>query len=186
MSVVIIKSGIDMLREAISEILGERADISLSQQIKATAREFPQVEGVYDLILHNYGPDSFIASFHIEVPDTLSAADIDRLTRQITYAVYLKCHVLTAAISVYSINTQDNDVIEIRENIRKIVMEDKNILQMHGFYLDEENKKMRFDLVVSFNSSDRHATFMNALKKVQEVYPDYEIRPNMDADYSET
>jgi cation diffusion facilitator family transporter len=185
-SVVIIKSGIDMLREAISEILGERADISLSQQIKATAREFPQVEGVYDLILHNYGPDSFIASFHIEVPDTLSAADIDRLTRQITYAVYLKCHVLTAAISVYSINTQDNDVIEIRENIRKIVMEDKNILQMHGFYLDEENKKMRFDLVVSFNSSDRHATFMNALKKVQEVYPDYEIRPNMDADYSET
>ena len=57
---------------------------------------------------------------------------------------------------------------------------------MHGFYLDEENKKMRFDLVVSFNSSDRHATFMNALKKVQEVYPDYEIRPNMDADYSET
>ena len=71
-ALVIIKSGFEMLRETLSKILGERADADLAREIKETVTSYPQVSGAYDLVLHNYGPDSYNGSIHIEVPDTLS------------------------------------------------------------------------------------------------------------------
>lgn len=184
-SIVIIKSGIDMLRETLSEILGQRADKDLVREIKDTARSFDGVSGVYDLVLNNYGPDVFNGSLHIEVPDTYSAAQIDELTRKISYAVYMKHHVILTAISVYSLNTRDPKVVEMRENVRKLVMSEQYVLQIHGFYVDEEAHTIRFDLVVSFNSPDRVATYHQAVEKVKKAYPDYKIIAVMDTDFAE-
>jgi cation diffusion facilitator family transporter len=67
-SVVIIKSGIEMLRDTISKILGEQNDPELARNIKNTVTSFPDVHGAYDLVLNNYGPDAWNGSIHIEVP----------------------------------------------------------------------------------------------------------------------
>jgi hypothetical protein len=72
-ALVIIRSGVGMLRETLSRILGERADAELARNIKATVVSHPEISGAYDLVLHNYGPDTYNGSVHIEVPDTLSA-----------------------------------------------------------------------------------------------------------------
>ncbi len=69
-SVVIIKSGIEMLRDTISQILGERNSAELAKEIHDTVVSYPGVEGAYDLVLNNYGPASEYGSIHIEVPDT--------------------------------------------------------------------------------------------------------------------
>lgn len=185
-SVVIIKSGIEMLAETLSEILGERADKGLAHQIKATVLQFPGVSGVYDLVLNNYGPDCYNGSLHIEVPDTYDANQIDELIRKITYAVYTQHQVILTAIGVYSMNTRDSHVIEVRENIRKLVFAEPFVIQMHGFYLEEEEKRIRFDLVISFDSPDRIATWENAVRRVKETYPDYQISAVMDTDFSES
>ncbi|MBQ4240571.1 MAG: cation transporter, partial [Oscillospiraceae bacterium] len=55
-SAVIIKSGVEMLRDTISQILGEKNDPELTASIKRTVSSFPQVHGAYDLVLNNYGP----------------------------------------------------------------------------------------------------------------------------------
>ena len=62
-SAVIIKSGVEMLRDTISQILGERADASFTKAIKATIASFPEVNGAYDLVLHAYGPDTYLSLF---------------------------------------------------------------------------------------------------------------------------
>ncbi|HBE15394.1 MAG TPA: cation transporter, partial [Ruminococcaceae bacterium] len=59
-SLFIIKAGFDILRETISQILGERIDSEISQQIKAELCAYDGVNGAYDLILHSYGPDQLI------------------------------------------------------------------------------------------------------------------------------
>ena len=51
-AVFIIKAGIDMLRENISKILGERADSRLTKEIKDTILEIDGISGAYDLLLH--------------------------------------------------------------------------------------------------------------------------------------
>ena len=183
---VIIKSGIGMLRETLSRLLGERADAQLSKDIKATVGSYPEISGVHDLVLHNYGPDSYNGSVHIEVPDTLSADDLDKLIRKVTLDVYHKHDVILSAIGVYSFNTKDPEAAAVREKVRQMVTEDPFVLQMHGFYLDKEEKTMRFDIVVSFDASDRRKVYLDACEKVQKAYPEYTLQVSMDTDFSES
>ena len=184
-ALVIIKSGIEMLRETLSQILGERADAELARAIKATVNSYPEISGAYDLVLHNYGPDSYNGSVHIEVPDTLSADDLDKLIRKVTVDVYHKHDVILTAIGVYSVNTRDPEAVEARDKVTGIVMSHEYILQVHGFYYDKAEKTIRFDIVVSFNAPDRHHVFKEVCEDVQNAYPDYKLQVAMDTDFSE-
>ena len=184
-ALVIIKSGIEMLRDTLSQILGERAGAELAREIKATVISYPEVSGAYDLVLHNYGPDAYNVSIHVEVPDTLSADDLDKLIRKISMDVYQKHDVLLTAIGVYSVNTKNPKAVEAREKVRKIVMSHEHILQMHGFYFDKAEKTIRFDVVVSFDASDRRQVYQDICADVQKAYPDYTLQVTMDTDFSE-
>lgn len=184
-SLIIIKSGIDMLRNTISSILGERADAQLVRDIKETVCSFPGVSGAYDLVLNNYGPNEFIGSVHIEVPDSYTANQLDDLLRQIQVCVYRKHHVILSAIGVYSVNTRDEEAVRMRETVRQIVMSHEYVLQMHGFYLDKDRKYMRFDIIISFDAGNRSEVFAQAVRDVQEHFPEYEVAAAMDTDFSE-
>ena len=184
-SIVIIKSGIGMLKDTISKILGEKNDPELARNIKETVVSFPEVQGAYDLVLHNYGPDAWNGSIHIEVPDTCTANELDQLIRSIQMAVYQKHQVILTAIGVYSVNTKDAETIEIREKVREIVFTHPHVTQLHGFYLLKEEKSMRFDIVVSFDAKDRRAVYKDAVSDVQKAFPDYTLQTTMDTDFAE-
>ncbi len=184
-AVVIIKSGIEMLRDTLSKILGERADAELAREIKKTIISHSKVSGVYDLVMHNYGPDSYNGSVHIEVPDTLSADDLDKLIRKISVDVYSKHDVILTAVGVYSVNTKDPEAIEVRERVRELVLGSQYVIQMHGFYVDRVEKTMRFDMVISFDAKDRSEVYRQVLAKVQNAFPDYMLQVTMDTDFSE-
>ena len=63
-SVFILKAGWELLQETLSQILGARADSKFTKEIKETINAIPGVFGTYDLFLHNYGPDTYLASAH--------------------------------------------------------------------------------------------------------------------------
>ena len=184
-SIVIIKSGIEMLRSTISQILGESNDVEMVRKIKETVTSFPDVQGAYDLVLNNYGPDTWNGSIHIEVPDTYSADQLDQLIRKIQMAVYQQHHIVLTAIGVYSVNTKDEEIIEAQKKVREIVFSHPHVNQMHGFYLNKEEKAMRFDLVISFDAKDRRALYREVVTDVQKAFPDYSLQVAMDIDYSE-
>ena len=183
-ALVIVKSGFDMLKETLSKILGERVDADLARTIKTTIAEFPEVNGVYDLVMHNYGPDSYNGSVHIEVPDTLSADELDKLLRKIQVKVYADHDVILTAIGVYSYNTKDPDAVTARDKVTDIVKGEPDVLQMHGFYLDKTEKTVRFDIVVSFDADDRNAVYKKVYDRVAEAFPGYTLQVAMDTDFS--
>ena len=184
-SLVIIKSGIEMLRETISHILGERNDAELARNIQKTVLSFPDVQGAYDLVLNNYGPDTWNGSIHIEVPDTYSAGQLDQLIREISMKVFCEHHVILTAVGVYSVNTKDEESISAREQVRKIVFSHEFVRQMHGFYLLKDKKTLRFDIVISFDAKDRRAVYSAIIADVQKAFPDYELQVTMDTDFTE-
>ncbi len=184
-SLVIVKSGVEMLRDTISQILGERNDTELAKAIQETVTSFPDVQGAYDLVLNNYGPDTWNGSIHIEVPDTYSAAQLDQLIREITMKVLHEHHVILTAIGVYSVNTKDEDVIAAQKKVREIAMSHEHVRQVHGFYLLKEQKSMRFDIVISFDAGDRRAVYKEVVADVQKVFPDYELQVLLDTDFAE-
>ena len=183
-SLVIIKAGFEMLRETLSQIIGERVDSDLSRKIKETISSFPDVGGAYDLILHNYGPDTLMGSVHIEVPDTYTADKIDELTRAIQKKVLQECNVILTAVSIYSKNTKSDKASEVLSAIRKKVMEHPEVLQMHGFYMDPVTENISFDVVLDF-SKDMQNVYKDIYNEVTEMYPNNKIHITLDTDISD-
>ena len=65
-------------------MLGVRVESDLARSIKKDITKEEEVQGAYELVLNDYGPDRYLGSVHIEVADTLSVADVDRISRKIT------------------------------------------------------------------------------------------------------
>ena len=180
-SIIIIKAGLEMMSETLNDILGKRGDNEEVAKIKRLICEETEVRGAYDLIMYNYGPNKNYASVHIELPDTMTVDEVDRLTRRIQMNVYHKSGVILTGIGVYSYNTSDDEAAKIRNSVQETVMMHSWALQMHGFYADTESKNMRFDVVLSFDIDRNEAT--NILtKEIQTKYPDYtlQIIPDID------
>jgi len=184
-SLVIIKAGVEMLSETLSKLLGEPSDVALLQEIKKTVGSFPEVKGAYDLILHNYGPDSYNGSVHIEVDDDVPIGRLDELNRQIMQEVYERHGVILTAIGVYSVNSQDEEVRAIRDEIRRMVLAHEHAKQVHGFYYNKTEKAIRFDVVIDFEAESRQAVFAEILAELREHYPDIRFNSAMDIDFGE-
>ena len=169
----IIKAGYEMISDTVKDILGRRANVEVSNKIKEIISEEPDVLGAYDLFIHDYGPDKAYASVHVELPDNMTVDKVDVLTRKLTDRVYRETGVILTGVGVYSRNT-DAKAERIRRDIEKIVMAHEWALQMHGFYIDEERKIIRFDVVMSFDVS--HSEGIKTIcEEVKEIYPEYDL-----------
>ena len=99
-SVIIIKSGVEMMMETLDQILGERAEKEITDKIIAIMKEEKDVRGAYDLVLHNYGPDKHLGSVHIELPDHMTVREVDRLTRKLEARVYRETGVIMTGVGL--------------------------------------------------------------------------------------
>lgn len=185
LSVVIIKSGIELIKESVDNMLGVRVESSLSKSIKKEISKEKDVHGVFDLVLNNYGPDKYLGSAHIEVLDTLSVAEVDKISRRISNTIATKYGVLLHTIGIYSVNTKDEHIINVQNEIHKIVFAHKGILQMHGFYLDEEDKSISFDIIIDFKEKNREEIYRKIYEKLKQKFEGYKINITLDVDVSD-
>ena len=190
-SVVIVKSGIEMLGDTLSQILGERANAELSREVRRLVEEDPEAHGAYDLVMHAYGPERMVASVHTEVPDTMRAGDIDEMTRRIQERVYRETdgRVILAAVGIYSLNTHDDAAAAVRERVTRLVMAHEGVLQMHGFHVSGADgrgeRSLRFDVVLDFALEDREGTYQAIVDDVRREFPDYRLQVTLDVDASD-
>ncbi|MBQ3400681.1 MAG: cation transporter [Lachnospiraceae bacterium] len=183
-AVIIIKSGIEMMIETLNDILGQRADADTVREIRGILTELPEVRGAYDLIIYNFGPNRDYASVHLELPDTMTAEEIDRLTRSAQIEVFQRTGVILTGVSVYSYNTSNDKAALVRERVRNAVMAHDWALQMHGFYADAEAKTMRFDVVIGFEIGTKEA-LAQLYAEVGALYPDWQIMIVPDVDVAD-
>ena len=183
-SLVIVKAGIDILREALDKILGERMDSDLADLVRKTVEGVEGVRGAYDLTLNDYGPNRQMGSVHIEVDETMTARRIDALTSEITTTVYRTCNVIDA-VGIYSTNVDDTSrVSSIRSHVNEIVWKHEHILEVHGFYLDDDARTISLDVVISFDEPHRASAAEAIREEIQAAFPEYVIKLTLDTDYS--
>ena len=184
-SVIIIKSGVEMMMETLDQILGERAEKEITDKIIAIMKEEKDVRGAYDLVLHNYGPDKHLGSVHIELPDHMTVREVDRLTRKLEAKVYKETGVIMTGVGLYSYNTGDSEAAKIQNDVQKRVLAHDWALQLHGFYVDTETKEMTFDVVMSFDIRPKEGLKI-LYEEMCKAYPDYKIVIAPDVDVSVT
>ena len=184
-SLFILKAGFEIIREAVDDMVGHRIESEYTKKVKDSVLTFKEVHGAYDLVLHNYGPDKYLGSLHIEVDDTMTADKIDTLTRNITSKVYADTGIILTAIGLYSRNSSNEKLMKLRNDITELVVDHKHIKQLHGFYVDEENKRITFDVVVDFEEQDREGLVEHIKNDVKNALPEYEIFVAVDSDISD-
>ena len=185
LSIFIIKAGIDLIKESVDNILGVRVESELARAIKKDVTNEEHVQGAFDLVLNDYGPDKYLGSIHIEIPDTLSVSDVDKISRRITKNIMEKYGVILHTIGIYSVNTKDKKVMEIGKSIHDIVFSYKGVLQMHGLYVDYDDKTISFDIIIDFNVKNREDLYKEIYDEVQNKYEDYKVSITLDVDISD-
>lgn len=180
----IIKAGVEMMIETLNDIIGKREDAETTKELKRVVCEEESVLGAYDVTLFNYGPNKNYGSVHVELPDTLTVDEVDRITRRIQTNVFHKTGVILTGVGVYSHNTSNDEAAQMRNKIQETVLSHDWALQMHGFYADTEKKTVRFDVVVSFDA-DRKEALETLCSEVTALYPEYEVLIVPDVDVAD-
>lgn len=176
-SFVVLKAGFEVLRDALGPIIGLPESKKLVDSIVSYASSFSPVEGVHDVIMDDFDPNKVIGSMRIEVPDDMEAWRIHELTREISSGIAEKFGI-SMTIGIYATN-RAGMFANMRASLDRIVNENANIRQVHGFYCDAQNKICYFDLVIAFNVNGESikASVVDALKK---AYPAYSFDVEID------
>ena len=182
-SVLIIKASYDILKETIRFIIGARPDSELTAKIKEKMTSFDEVQGVFDLTLHNYGPSNIIGTAHIQVRDDMTAQEIHILTRSIQTLIYEEFSIVMT-IGIYAANDQYK-YQDIKKTIARILDENKEIIQMHGFYVDDKKNLVTFDVIFDFKCNNSEEIVDTIKKELKEKYPKYDFNIIIDLDLSD-
>ena len=180
-SVFILRTSIEIIMEASGDIMGRAVSQDLLRKIKQQICSFAPVSGVYDLMLHNYGPTELIGSVQIQVPDQLTARELHKLTREISQKVFTKFGV-NLTIGIYADNSDCTANQAAKQTLLDIINDYPEIHQMHAFYVDEKDKLMTFDLVLAYdcgNTLKLKRQVVNAMKK---KFPGYKFLVTIDFD----
>ncbi len=184
-SVLIIRSGLMMLREIFSVIAGERVDSELSKNIKKTVCELPGVKGAFDLMIHDYGTQMVFCSLNIEVDESLTAREIDDISREVRRKVFHVYRIYISSVGIYSINTKSEEINEMYRRVMEVLSHYNHVIQMHGFHVDEAKKEISFDVVISFDAKNRRAYYLDINRRLAKTFPKYSINIALDSDYSD-
>lgn len=182
-SLVIIKAGVEMLASPINQLLGTSIPKELTNEIKNEVMAFDEVQGVYDLILHNYGPSVIIGSLHVSVRDTLTAYDIHGLGRRIATEMFAR-HGIIMTVGFYSVATGAGRRAELQEAVMQVVASHKDIIQAHAFYYSEQDRMLSVDIVPADNV-DEDALVAQVAAEIQPLVPDMQVSIVVDHNYSE-
>lgn len=183
-SVFIMKAGVEIMNDTISRIIGIREDDALTSQIRELICADPNVHGAYDLILHNYGPEKYFGSVHVEVDDRLTAREIDALSRSIVPQVYERFGVLLT-IGIYAANTHSETAQQMREAVLRETAQFAEIKQVHGFYLDEAARTVTFDIILDYEIRDPASITDSLRSALAARYSGYAFEIHIDRDFSE-
>ena len=148
-AVFIIISGIELVKETVSPLLGQAPSKELYEMIESKMLTYENVLGVHDLMVHSYGLGSYFASAHIEMDakiDVLTCHDImDTIERDFAREdnIHIVVHLDPTVLDCEETN-------ELKEVVRNILFDIDPIITFHDFRVvyGDKAKNVLFDIVV--------------------------------------
>lgn len=163
----IIYTGITSIRDTLSPLLGQAPDPEYVQKIETIVKAHPEILGIHDLVVHDYGPGHRLISLHGEVSgdgDIYVLHDvIDRIEQELHDK--LGCE---AVIHMDPIAANDEHVNAMREKVEELLARWDSRISLHDFRMVEgpTHTNLIFDAVVP---QDLAATEEEAQKKIAQL-----------------
>lgn len=148
----ILRAGWGAAKDTLNPLLGQSPDPELVRDIERTVLAHPQVVGIHDMIIHDYGPGRSMMSLHAEVPagsDIMEVHDeIDAIERELK-AKYR----IDASIHMDPIVTGDETISKARKMVSELVREVDPAMTIHDFRMTSgpRHRNLIFDVVVPYS-----------------------------------
>ncbi len=145
----VLKAGLGIFKETLGALIGEPPTKETVKEIEKKILSYENVTGIHDLILHNYGPDRFFGSVHVEMPsdiDVMIGHDIiDNIERDIQKDMGIQM-----TIHYDPIDVNNEKVTELRSRAEKAVKRIDEKLTIHDFRVVDgpSHTNLIFDVVI--------------------------------------
>ncbi len=172
-SLMILKAGVEMLKETMNKILGAPADPEFRKKI---ARMIAMEEGVYNvssLVIHNYGENNYVGSIDIEVDENMRASQIGDLSRRLKETAKEMGLILTS-VGVSGVKTNPK-ADRIFDQIIESAMGHKEIRRVQSFTVDFKKKKITFAVVHDHGCPDKERDIRELREELQQLFPKMQI-----------
>ena len=186
-AVFILRSGWGAAKDTINPLLGESPDPELVKQLRELVLSHPQVVGMHDLIIHDYGPGRRLCSFHAEVPqdaDILDAHDaIDHIEREIKEKFGIE-----TTVHMDPIATADEKINQLRRQVADLARVVEPEMTIHDFRVvrGPTHTNVIFDAVVPHKCRLTDEEVLQRLRRaVSTLDPAYQAVIQIDRAYVE-
>lgn len=180
--IFLLRNGILAMKDVISTLIGLRIDSSSSKLIKKEIREHcAQIHGAYDLVIHDYGENVKMGTCNVELNENLTVREADSILHE-TQSYILNKYNVYLVFGIYSINESNKELLDIKNRIEKIALNHEYVINIHGFYKDEN--MIRFDMTIDFEEKDSEGLVKKVILELNEIY-DYEFQIKIDRDVSD-
>jgi Co/Zn/Cd efflux system component len=177
-SILILIAGIKILNETKNSLLGEAPVEDTVNAIKSIVSEYPEVLGMHDLMVHNYGPNHYIASLHAEVAGDSPDLDIyylhdviDNIEKRINQELNILC-----TIHMDPIVTNDESVAIMRDAVVAKIKTIDQTINVHDFrvVVGNTHTNLIFDVELPFESGEDEKRLPAKIQSlITEMNPDY-------------
>ena len=150
-SIFIVISAIKMIEETIDPLLGNVPSKEQIEKIKNEILKYEGVEGIHDLMIHNYGEGKDFITAHVEVSSDMNIVVAHDLADSIEKHFREDLN-FNLTIHIDPIDIKDEDTKRLRKKIKKILIDFDKEISFHDFRVVKNNddKEITFDLVVPF------------------------------------
>ncbi len=174
-SAVIIIAGIKILNDTKNSILGSPPEPEVVEGIVAITKEYPEILGIHDMVVHNYGAGNTIASLHAEVDGEENVFMIHDVIDNVEKRLYVELGV-RATIHMDPIVTNDERVSELRSLTAEAVKLVDSRLTIHDFRFVEgaTHSNLIFDINAPFELklSDKELEGL-VEERIKEINPSF-------------
>ncbi|MBO7302595.1 MAG: cation diffusion facilitator family transporter, partial [Clostridia bacterium] len=174
-AIIIFIAGIKVLNETKNSILGSAPEPEVVEGIKDIVKEYGDILGIHDMVVHNYGPGNTICSFHAEVDGKADVFEIHDCIDNVERRLYTDMGI-RATIHMDPIVTDDEKVSALRGKVSAVVKEIDERLTIHDFRYVEgtTHSNLIFDVTVPFEIKENNERVKELVSdKISEIAPNY-------------
>ena len=152
-SLLILKAGIDVLKETLSDLLGRPGEKELATELYRRIRRTDGIIAAADMMLHNYGPDSWSGSVNVEIDHSKTVGEIYKFLHELQLDIMHELNV-TMVFGVYAVDNDHEEMRALRAVIGRFVKEHEHIKNFHAVYIEPETGKIYCDFIVDYKLRD--------------------------------
>lgn len=153
MALIVLKAGLEVLKETLSDLLGQSGEKELAQELYRIIRAEPLVLNAADMMLHNYGPDAYSGSVNVEIDHSKTVEEVYAALHELQLRIMHEKHI-TMVFGIYAVDKDHQEIRQLREQVAAFVREQEHVTSYHALYIHPNGRDIYVDLVVDYDLAD--------------------------------